>query len=106
MNAPMPTPTRGRKRVHADNAARQAAYNEKRRLVLSDLERLFDVLATACEAGRSAKLTNNLPENIHERVLELTRRLENKRVILCNAEKKAVPALPLENTTDEPADQD
>lgn len=78
-----------RNRIHADNAARQKAYFAKKRLLNEQLKELLGALCDAAEAGRSAKLTNNLPDDINEWVPELTRRLQGRRLIVCNAERKS-----------------
>lgn len=76
------------RRTPLTGAERQRRYEERRnwRELAEAVAEFTDALATAAELGRSAKLTNHLPEEPVERMRELTRRLTGQRVVMTKPE--------------------
>lgn len=72
-------------------AERQARHRERVQQELegyrTQVREFLNALADACELGRCAKFTNHLPEEPHEALAELKRRLETRRIIVCCREE-------------------
>lgn len=70
------------RRRHATAADRQRAYRERTQVLLAQVQELKEALTLACGRGRSCRLTNHLPEAPGEWVPELTRRLNESKIIV------------------------
>ncbi|HEU4752558.1 MAG TPA: hypothetical protein VFU47_05570 [Armatimonadota bacterium] len=88
----LPARSRRKTRVYRTNAEKQAAYRKRRELVMGHLQHLRDALCAACERGRSARLTNHLPEEPQAWMPELTRRLEGVRLIVATRQEAPSPS--------------
>jgi nitrogen-specific signal transduction histidine kinase len=79
---------RRRRRVDRTNRERQARHAAKTAALVTLAEELKHALSGACERGRSAGLTNHLPEDPAEWIPELVRRLEERKLIACKREDR------------------
>jgi hypothetical protein len=67
-------------------AERQEAHRIRNEVRVRELRALIEALQTACELGRCPQLTNHLPDEPGAACAELTRRLQDKRLIVCKRE--------------------
>ncbi len=87
-NGDAPAVHPARRRSAKSGAERQAEYRRRNEVLVRDVRALLAALAGACERGRCPRLTNRLPDELSECLPELTRRLENAKVIVARKDAR------------------